>query len=238
MKETLTIVGVDLGRRHEKTAISVIERTYVRTGELFSAAHYDQDRGRRGLDARERVTVEYHVRHLERHGPGVRYSKVAVRVAEIVVSLGDVILVVDLTATGRPVYDLIRAELSKTLDDDVRVKPCLVAVSGAAGGVSKSPDTGWLVPRRDLVSVALVLLEQQRLKIAEGLRLAAVLQDEILAFKPKLDKQGEELEVWRERPHDDLVLAVAVSVWAAERFLLKEESVSAGGLGIPRAATA
>ena len=53
---------------------------------------------------------------------------------------------------------------------------------------------------------------------------------ELLAFKPKADKPND-LEGWRERPHDDLVLAVATSIWAAQRFLRKERSVPLGALG-------
>jgi hypothetical protein len=56
------------------------------------------------------------------------------------------------------------------------------------------------------------------------------LKDELLAFKPKPDKP-DDLEGWRERPHDDLVLAVAVSTWAAQRFLRKERSMPLGALG-------
>nr|MDP9476350.1 hypothetical protein [Actinomycetota bacterium] len=100
--------------------------------------------------------------------------------------------------------------------------------------VSHSPDVGWLVPRRDLVSAALLLFEQEQLKIAEGLALAGTLTREFEDFKPKAPK--EELEGWRLAKNDDLVLAVAMGVWAAERFLRKEDSIPAGGLGVPRAA--
>lgn len=88
---------------------------------------------------------------------------------------------------------------------------------------------GWLVPRRDLVSAALLLFEQEQLKIAQALDLAQTLTEEFTDFKAKAPK--EELEGWRLAKNDDVVLAVAMSVWAAERFLRKEESVPAGALG-------
>ncbi len=50
--------------------------------------------------------------------------------------------------------------------------------------------------------------------------------------KPKAEKPGDDLEGWHEGK-DALVLAVAMSVWAAERFLRKADSVPAGGLGYP-----
>lgn len=227
--EAIPIVGVSLGHRHEKTAISVIERSYLPTGERFNVARYDHDRRRQVLEAREAVSLQYQVRYLERHGPPARYSKVARTVSEVVRKIGrSVILVVDVTATGRPVYSLIRKELANTLKDTrIRVKPCPITVSGVAGGVSRSPDVGYLVPRRDLISAAQILFDDGMLKIAEGLELAHTLGDELLAFTPKAQKP-DDLEGWRERPHDDLVLAVATSVWVAERFIRKEESRPAG----------
>jgi hypothetical protein len=79
------------------------------------------------------------------------------------------------------------------------------------------------VPRRDLVSAALVLFEMERLKIAESLELARTLMEEFVDFKVKPDPK-EDLEGWRENKNDDLVLAVSMSVWAAERFLANRES--------------
>jgi hypothetical protein len=109
--ETTPIIGVELGSRLETTALSVIERTYVPTGEPFTAFRYDPTLRRQVLEAREKVQVEYRVRHLERHNPPVRYQKVAERVVELVKTVGDAVLVVDLTRTGRPVDALIRSVL-------------------------------------------------------------------------------------------------------------------------------
>jgi hypothetical protein len=169
--------------------------------------------------------------------PLSRYSKVAGRVPEILGEIGrDSILVVDVTATGRPAYSLNPSELSHALEGTgLHFKHCPITVSGIAGGVFKSPDVGQIVPRRDLISATQILFDEEQLKIAESLSLAGALRDELLAFKPKTDKP-DDLEGWRERPHDDLVLAVAVSMWTAERFMRKKNSVPVGGLGYPRAA--
>jgi hypothetical protein len=233
---TVPIIGVSLGHRHEKTAISVTERAYVPTGVRFNATTYDASYGRERLEAREEVTVEYRVRHLERHPS--RYASVAQRIPEIAHKIGeDFILVVDITGTGRPAYSLILGELAASLKDTrIHFKHGPVTVSGVAGGVSQSPDVGYLVPRRDLISAAQILFDEGQLKIAEGLELAATLRDELLAFKPKPNKP-DDLEGWREGKDDDLVLAVATSVWAAERFMSKRDSVPVGGLGYPEAAT-
>ncbi|MEJ7873583.1 MAG: hypothetical protein WKF67_15100 [Rubrobacteraceae bacterium] len=228
--EPLPIVGVELGARMENTALSVTERAHVPTGELFNATRYDHRAGRQRLESREKVTIEYRVRHLERRSPPVRYKGVAERVAELVGVVGDCVVAMDLTRTGRPVHSLIMKAIHEaTKDAGVSVKHCPLTVTGEFGAVSHSPDVGWLVPRRDLVSSALLLFEQEQLKIAEGLDLARTLTREFEAFRPKAPK--EELEGWRLAPNDDLVLAVAMSVWAAERFLRKEDSVPTGALG-------
>jgi hypothetical protein len=207
----LPIVGVSLG---------------LPTGERFTA------RVRQALEAREAVSVEYRVRHLERQPS--RYSAVAQRIPEIVHEIGrDVLLVVDVGATGRPVYSLIMGELISSLSGagtGIRFKHCPVSVTGIAGGVSRSPDVGLLVPRRDLISASQILFDAGQLKIAEGLDLAGTLRDELLAFRPKATKP-DDLEGWREGKDDDLVLAVATGVWAEERFLKRHDSVPAGSLG-------
>jgi hypothetical protein len=210
----------------ENTAISVTERAYVPTGARFNVTRYHHCEGRERLETREAVTVEYRVRHLERRSPPVRYKGVAERVAEIVGTVGECVVAMDLTRTGRPVHALTMRAVRET---GVRVTRCPVTVTGEFGAVSHSPDVGWMVPRRDLVSSALLLFEQEQLKIAEGLDLAGTLTAEFADFKPRAPK--DELEGWRLGRNDDLVLAVAMSVWAAERFLGKEESVPVGALG-------
>ncbi len=226
---TTPIIGASLGHRHQKTAISVVERAYVLAspGEAFNA------RGYRGeLEAREAVGVEFRVRHLERHGPPSRYASVARRVPEIAHGIGrDFVLVADCTATGRPAYALVLQELRLGLEGTgIRFRHTPITVSGAAGGVSLSPDAGWLVPRRDLISASQILFDEGQLRIAEALGLAGALRDELLAFSPRAPKPGDDLEDWREGKDDDLVLAVATSVWAAQRFLRQETSVPAGTL--------
>jgi hypothetical protein len=171
-ERAIPIIGVSLGHRHERTAISVTERAYVPTGETFNAIDYDYRYKRNRLEAREKVRVEYRVRHLERSGPPSRYAKVAQRIPEVAQQIEeDFILVVDITATGRPAYSLILGELQVALKDTrVRFKHCPITVSGIAGGVSRSPDVGQIVPRRDLISASQELLAILDMFGEDGLR--------------------------------------------------------------------
>ena len=74
------------------------------------------------------------------------------------------------------------------------------------------------VPKRDLVSVLQVLFQTGRIKIAPSLPLGSVLVQELMNFRAKITAAGNDTyEAWRERDHDDLVLALAIAAWYAER---------------------
>ena len=96
-----------------------------------------------------------------------------------------------------------------------------------------------LLPKRDLASAPLVLMQNKQLKIAEGLQLADTLKRELLNFKVKINisTAHDSYEAWREGDHDDLVLAVAMACWCGERYLRKETSRPRPGIvaseGVP-----
>ena len=98
-------------------------------------------------------------------------------------------------------------------------------VTITAGAEARRDGRDWLTPKRDLVGAVSVGLQSGRLKIAPGLPEAATLAEELRNFRVKIGASGHDsygaggdaLE-WRDRPHDDLVLAVAIAVWAAEHI--------------------
>jgi hypothetical protein len=69
------------------------------------------------------------------------------------------------------------------------------------------------------VSVLQVLLQSGRLKFAEALPEVQAMVAELLAFKVKISTNGRDTygNDWRENPHDDMVLALALASWNAER---------------------
>jgi hypothetical protein len=77
------------------------------------------------------------------------------------------------------------------------------------------------VPKKELVSATQSCLQRRTLKIAPMLREAETLRRELGAFRVKVHAAtgNETFEAWRSRDHDDLVLAVALSVWHGERGL-------------------
>jgi hypothetical protein len=232
MKETLRIVGVDLGQQRDPTAIAVVERGYVPNGPLYNA-HYVY-KGREIHAAREPVSLEYHVRHLERPPLGTSYVDVVERIIAMLEDLGDkeLVLAVDTTGVGRPVADMLRARLNEWLDEDegTRIDAAWITITGG-DSVSRAEGRGLRVPKRDLASAPLVLMQNKQLKIAEGMPLSDTLRKELLNFKVRINLSTghDSYEAWREGDHDDLVLAVAMACWCGERYLRKLDSLPRPG---------
>ena len=232
MYDVLRIVGVDLGQQRDPTAICVVERGYVPAGKLYNASYWVK--GRELYGAREPLKLEYHVRHLERPALGTSYVEVVERVVELLKSLGDeeLILAVDTTGVGRPVADMLKERLERWLEEErnTYLHTAWITITGG-DSVTKVEGGGIRVPKRDLASAPLVLMQNGQLKIAEALQLAPVLKRELLNFKVKINiaTGHDSYEAWREGDHDDLVLAVAMACWAGERYLEKQESLPRSG---------
>jgi hypothetical protein len=194
------IVGVDLGQAQDFTAIVVLEKTMKES---------DRTRERDG----QLVPVQkasYAVRHIDRLALGTPYPEQVQSVRSIVDHLGESArIVVDQTGVGRPVVDMLRSHLR------------VAAVTITGGDKASRDGMDHRVPKRDLVSTVQVLLQSKRLAIASGLRHAQTLVDELLAFKVRItagghDKYGNDVGVWRENAHDDLILATALGCWLGE----------------------
>ena len=74
------------------------------------------------------------------------------------------------------------------------------------------------VPKRDLCGVVAVLLETSRLVFAKAQPHLAVLLAELRNFRVKIDPatSHDSYAAWREKDHDDVVLAVALAAWWIE----------------------
>jgi hypothetical protein len=120
-------------------------------------------------------------------------------------------LIVDGTGVGRAVTDII-LEHKELRAIRSRIRPVTITA-----GIEEVRDGYyWKVPKRNLVGAVQVLLQSQRLKIAEGLPDTPVLVSELQNFKVKITDAGNDVYgEWRAGKHDDLVFAVALGCWAA-----------------------
>jgi hypothetical protein len=185
--------GLDLGQAQDLTSFAVLERTFVS-----------------GPTPGSQVT-QYAVRHLERFRLGTPFQAIATWLAGRYAKapLWNTSLVVDLTAVGKPLLGLLRqARLRANL------RPIMIS-----SGSQASLDLGIrLVPKRELVSTLQIALQARRLQVAPDLPQAKTLEQELAEFRGKVSTATDgSLEDWRERPHDDLVLAVAIALWEGER---------------------
>jgi hypothetical protein len=183
-------IGLDLGQAQDYTALTIIERKHF---------NYSQPR------------EQYHVRHLERPKLGTPYPAIVEKVQDLVQSnklLNQAALVVDATGVGAPVVDLFRK---------IGLVPIAITITG--GNAVTRERGGYRVPKRDLVTTLQVLFQSGRLKVAAELPEARLLVEELLNFRVKINVRTahDSYEAWREGIHDDLVLAVALACWYAEK---------------------
>lgn len=187
-------VGLDLGQARDHTAIAVIERE------------------ERPVAWMPPVRKELRVRYLERMKLGTPYTEVVDRVKEILAhpQLGTrKRFIVDATGVGAPVVDLLkRAKLGCSV----------IPVTITSGEQARCENSHWYVPKRDLMTGLLLLLEQQELKIVRGVpqeeQLLKELMDIELSHRP-----GGKVRMGAEGAgrHDDLVIAVALACWRARQ---------------------
>lgn len=154
----------------------------------------------------------YHVRHLERLNLNTSYPAVAERARCLVARTalhGKTQLVMDATGVGVPVFDLLHAQ---------GVRPIAITITG---GRSISGTGHQLrVPKRALIATLVALFGTRRLRIAAGIPNSAELIEELLNLQVKIHRRTrqESYGAKGRRKHDDLVLALALAVWYAEKI--------------------
>ena len=121
-------------------------------------------------------------------------------------------VVLDITGPGRAILDLFtRAE----------IRPVVVRIVGAGQREEQvKPTWDWHVPKAELIGVQRVAYEDERLKLAGELELVPILLNEYHEFKMRSSRINPgDPEAWRETEHDDLVFAVALAAWRADRHV-------------------
>lgn len=209
----MNIVSVDLGMGRDPTSLVVLEG---RTWELIEVRTIEEERlmtcrpvFRRpdGSESYECPPPIFYLRHLERIPPGSSYTELVERVRSIHNGLREPMLAIDATGVGLAAVELFhRAEMD----------PWVVTIT--AGDAATEAGMNARVPKRDVISIAQVLLQTERLKIARDLPNAQLLLRELQGFRMNVDlKRTSETLAWREGVNDDLVLALCVGLWIGER---------------------
>ena len=198
------IMAASFGTISEPTAIAVLEQE-------------SRDVPDHGLENRE-----LRLRHLERFSLDTKYPAIIDRVHDLLRILDEKDeakppkLLVDVTATGKRIVELMRKK---------ELHPTSVLVSMGTGQTER----GWYdyrVSKLELIGSMQVSYSEDVLKVAAGLELAPTLVQELQSFKLKQPPLNtSDAEAWRERPHDDLVIATALACWWAVDHVPKPPSI-------------
>jgi hypothetical protein len=190
-------IGLDLGPAGEYTALAVLERPR--------------------MSPRNEAKPAYALRHLKRYPLGTPYPQIVDEVRTLLRTppMPGSILVIDKTGVGQAVLRLFQDGLKD------RVRCTFWPITIAAGLHVETYVNGRMsVAKQELVGTLQVLLQTRRLHVARTLPETTELVRELEAFRTKPTKlAGDVEEMWREGPHDDLVLAVALAAWMGERCL-------------------
>ena len=206
------LAGLDIGQVSDPTALCILERHVVQSGEV--------------------VYQDYQCRHLERFALGTPYPSMAEQLSAYLRRLPkpaawqeDVrrvmarnasmsriqtplfVLIIDGTGVGRPVVDMFTR---------LAMSPITVIITG--GNQISSPVLNeWHVPKSTLVGAFQVALQTRRWKAPRQMPEAATLVKEMQNFRYKISASGNDTyEAWRENQHDDLVLAASLATWYGE----------------------
>jgi len=180
------VLGVDLGQVNDPTAIALLEHELVKA-------------------------PIYRLVYLQRFPLGTNYSAISDRIAARVNEkplLGRSTVAVDATGVGKPVVDDLKPKLTHSRFHAITI----------TGGTTVNATPGNInVPKRDLITTTQLLIQNERLKIAAAIPDAAALIEEMLAYRITISENGHDsYGPWRERDHDDLLLALALAAWTAE----------------------
>lgn len=159
----------------------------------------------------DKSPYHYHLRYLKRFPLGTSYPDIVDEVKGITErpEIGkEFKLTVDKTGVGAPVVDMLKR---------AGLRPYEIIIHGGEAVTRDGREIR--IPKRDLISNLQVLFQSGRLKIAERIPDGQLLVKELLNFKVKISTSGHDsYEAWREGVHDDMVLSVAMAVWAGEKL--------------------
>jgi hypothetical protein len=189
------ISGLDVGQQRDHTALVVVER------EVIVAPHPQVP-----------ATVRHDVRHLHRWQLGTPYPAIIEDLQKWFRTpmLRGSTLVVDATGVGTGIALLLQQAHLMCL-----LAPVVITAGSLVGSDGRGAQT---VPKKDLVFATTAALQTHRLRFADELPMRGELKAELESFRAKVTTERNEVyEAWRERDHDDLVLALALAVWYGER---------------------
>jgi hypothetical protein len=148
---------------------------------------------------------------------GTTYPAIVAHVGRLLerpIWAGKIDLAIDQTGVGRPVCDIFAsAGLTFT------------AVTITGGDAESYEGREHHVPKMTLISAVQALLHEGRLHIQKELPEAVELVRELQDFRVKYTEAGHLTFNAREGKHDDLVLALAIAIWRAQKNITRTQMI-------------
>jgi hypothetical protein len=185
------VLSADLGQSTDPTAICVIEHT-----------HAFREWARGGRDQPEDV---FDVRHLARLPLGMPYPDQVAEIARLAARppLVGCEIILDGTGVGAAVVNIA---------DDAGLRPTKLVIT--AGSEQTFVNGAWHIAKASLISILDARLHLGELRFAAELLEAGAMKEELRDFKRKVSASGRFQYEARATRHDDLVLSVAIGLWA------------------------
>jgi hypothetical protein len=120
-----------------------------------------------------------------------------------------VFLTIDETGVGKPVFDLFKE------DGFLQKRVTLQGITITGGKNVSDSDSGYNVPKRDLILSLQVELQKGNLRIARSMPEAENLVSELQNFEVKFTVKANDTYNAKSGLHDDLVLACSLALWSA-----------------------
>ena len=153
--------------------------------------------------------VRYEARHLQRWPLGTSYPRLVEAVGTLLARaplVGQCRLVIDETGVGAAVADMFR---------EAGIPYIGIIITGGVGWHRES-GRRWHVSKHLLVSEVQKFLSSEAIGISRHLPVAEVLREELRNFRVHVSKSANEMYEAREGSKDDIVLSLAVALFAAE----------------------
>ncbi len=150
--------------------------------------------------------------HIEQHG-NIEYSAMAdivYNVMEHAQLKNNADLLVDGTGVGEAAIELMRKKLlepTPIIFTGGKLASEIKPVDGSKGG--------WSVPKADLVAAGQIIMQQRRLRVADGLRWSDDFKRQLEGFKGKVNENTMRRSYNSETEdlHDDLVVCYLMAAW-------------------------
>lgn len=196
------VLGVDLGKTHDFTALALVQRIKDGTGRW----EIDGDKVRREVSR-----VHFECNRIKRLTQGIDWPLI---IGEVAASFANVrrldpraALVVDNNGLGGPIVDQFRA---------AGLRPIAVTTHGGMETREASHDD-LRVPKLELIRRLEAGLKSGELKLAKGDPDLAILRQEVTEFRLYYTAAGNLSGEHPATGHDDMFFALALAFWYASR---------------------